>query len=281
VRKEAIHALELAGYAKSSRLTYPGVGKRQHRRWWTQSPVLTAAVAHQPLAVCAVRMAAAMGGWPSRRICIRVPLIGMSPDQWPLVTEEPRRDLIAIDVPIGLPEAGARECDRAARRLLGRPRRSSVFPAPVRAVLEASSHREACMIWERMEKKRMPIQAWSIVAKIVEVDRVLRGMPEVQPRVREVHPEVCFYYLAGGRPMQHKKKSDQGRSERLELLTPIFGANLADALEGRRELGCATDDILDAFVALWTARRAWAGTAIILPATPCVDSYGLPMEMVA
>ena len=36
---------------------------------------------------------------------------------------------IAIDIPIGLSSTGARACDLAARRLLGR-RRSSVFPAP-------------------------------------------------------------------------------------------------------------------------------------------------------
>ena len=39
---------------------------------------------------------------------------------------------LAIDIPIGIPEAGARPADREARALLG-PRRNSVFPAPVRA----------------------------------------------------------------------------------------------------------------------------------------------------
>jgi predicted RNase H-like nuclease len=39
-----------------------------------------------------------------------------------------------IDIPIGLPTTGARQCDGDARRLL-KTRRSSVFPAPVRAVL--------------------------------------------------------------------------------------------------------------------------------------------------
>jgi hypothetical protein len=49
---------------------------------------------------------------------------------------------VAVDIPIGLPDAGPRVCDVAARRLLG-PRRSSVFPAPVRAALDA--HRRG---WE-------------------------------------------------------------------------------------------------------------------------------------
>jgi predicted RNase H-like nuclease len=39
--------------------------------------------------------------------------------------------ILAIDIPIGLPERGARVCDIAARALLGPGRASSVFPAPI------------------------------------------------------------------------------------------------------------------------------------------------------
>jgi predicted RNase H-like nuclease len=46
-----------------------------------------------------------------------------------LLKIDPHPGVIAIDIPIGLPEKGARSCDREARRLLGRPRGSSVFPA--------------------------------------------------------------------------------------------------------------------------------------------------------
>lgn len=51
-------------------------------------------------------------------------------------------DIIAVDVPIGLLDAyevGGRACDRAARKFLGKTRRNSVFPAPVRPVLAAIS----------------------------------------------------------------------------------------------------------------------------------------------
>lgn len=57
-------------------------------------------------------------------------------------------DIVAVDVPIGLLDAykvGGRACDRAARKLLGRPRGSSVFPAPVRPVLTATSWEDACV----------------------------------------------------------------------------------------------------------------------------------------
>src|SRR4029453_1522890 len=60
---------------------------------------------------------------------------------------------MAIDIPIGLPSAGARECDQAARRLLGARRGSSVFPAPIRSVLRARSHAEASQRRQRVEGK--------------------------------------------------------------------------------------------------------------------------------
>lgn len=49
--------------------------------------------------------------------------------------------LAAIDVPIGLPDSGTREADRAARKFIG-PRASSVFPCPIRPVLDATSWQE-------------------------------------------------------------------------------------------------------------------------------------------
>src|ERR1043165_6133053 len=49
----------------------------------------------------------------------------------------------AIDIPIGLSASQPRAVDGEARRLLG-PRASSVFPAPVRATLDALSYRDAC-----------------------------------------------------------------------------------------------------------------------------------------
>jgi predicted RNase H-like nuclease len=198
-----------------------------------------------------------------------------------LAAASPPADLIALDVPIGLTDAGPRACDLAARRLLGPGRSSSVFPAPLRALLEASSHLDACAVRERIEGKRLPIQAWAIVPKIREVDAALRGDPELRARVREVHPEICFFHLAGGRPMAHAKKTPAGRAERLALLRPAFGPAVDAAMDDRHRLGCGADDVLDAFVALWTARRVWQGKAVILPTTPPRDRYGLPMEMVA
>lgn len=188
--------------------------------------------------------------------------------------------VVAIDVPIGLLETGTRGCDTAARQLLG-PRRNSVFTAPIRAMLKATSHRHACALRLRVEAKKVSIQAWGIICKVVEIDDALQTHPEWKGCVREVHPEVSFYHLNGNRPLTWPKKRAEGRRERLALLQPSFGDAVNNALEKRRQLGCAADDIIDAFVALWTARRIAGGTAARIPFSPPADSFGIPMEMLA
>ena len=194
---------------------------------------------------------------------------------------EPVPQIIALDIPIGLPEFGARGCDREARQLLGRGRASSVFPALIRPLLAATDHADACEKRLQVDGKRMSLQAWAIVPKIREIDSLLREDPELRTRVREVHPEVSFYFLAGGRPMRHGKKSRAGREERRVLLEPVFGHWLSAALEERRRMSAAEDDVLDAFVALWTAERIAHGQAQTIPAAPPVDACGLRMEIVA
>ncbi len=198
-----------------------------------------------------------------------------------LVQWRPPPEVVAVDIPIGLPDAGPRECDREARRLLGRPRASSVFPAPIRAVLDAHSHAEASRRRQRVEGRRLSIQTWLIVPKIREVDAVLRQEPSLRARVREAHPEVSFFFLRGGAPMAHGKRSAAGREERRRALVRVFGAAVPRALARRRQLGSAADDVLDAFAVLWTAERVVCGTARRLPATPPRDRCGLAMEIVA
>jgi predicted RNase H-like nuclease len=96
-----------------------------------------------------------------------------------------------------------------------------------------------------------------------------------------VHPEVSFYFLAGERPLQHSKKSGVGREERRKLLEPLFGEWLQATLAERARRTSAEDDVLDAFVALWTAERIAAGAARTIPSTPQRDAFGLRMEIAA
>lgn len=188
--------------------------------------------------------------------------------------------VVGVDIPIGLPEAGPRACDRLARGLLG-PRRSSVFPAPLRAVLAARDYAEACALRRRIEGRRMSRQAWNLVAKTRDVDELLARRGGLGGRVFEVHPELAFRELAGGCPMSFAKRTAAGREQRLGLLAARFGRDVLDVLEWRRGRGCAPDDVLDAFAVLWSAHRIRSGRALCLPGEPPTDRAGRPMRILA
>ena len=99
----------------------------------------------------------------------------------------------------------------------------SVFPAPVRSVLAASSWEDACARSRASAPggKAISKQTYFILPKIREVDDFLRARPELREVVREVHPEVCFCELAG-RPMDYPKKKQEGRDERRQALGRNF-----------------------------------------------------------
>lgn len=204
----------------------------------------------------------------------------IEPDLNGLFLRPVRPSVLAVDVPIGLPASGARACDLNARLILG-ARASSVFPAPIRGVLPAGSHAEASAIRREAEGKGMSIQAWAIVSKVRQVDEALRGTAELRAVVREVHPEVCFYFMAGRVPLLHSKKTAAGKAERLSLLRAHFGRAVDRMLSERPRKDCAADDVIDAAAATWTALRIAAGEEVVLPSLVPRDSYGLPMEMVA
>lgn len=136
-----------------------------------------------------------------------------------------RFDVVAVDVPIGLCyayETGGRACDRGARKCLQK-RASSVFPAPVRPVLAASSWEDACARSRASapEGKAISKQTFHILQKIKEVDDLLQARPDLRDVVREVHPEVCFCELAG-HPMDYPKSKRKGRDERRQPLGQVF-----------------------------------------------------------
>jgi predicted RNase H-like nuclease len=197
-----------------------------------------------------------------------------------LIYHEPKPEIIAIDIPIGLLEHGWRECDLEARRLLGPGRASSVFKAPIRPTLTAVSYKEACTISTQIEKKKISIQTWAIIHKIIDIDAALRQDFQLQTRLREVHPEICFCFLAEKQPLRYSKKNKLGYKERYALLEPVFGHWLQAALAEQRQLDCAKDDILDSFAALWTAKRIARGISQTIPSSPPSDFLGLCMEIV-
>lgn len=189
----------------------------------------------------------------------------------------------AIDIPIGIPDNGARSVDFAARSLLGSPRASSVFPVPCRPTLAATTYTEACAINRRASGggKAVSQQLFAMLPKMRAVDALMS--PVLQARVRECHPEVCFAILAGrGRGLVHSKKTAEGEAERIALHSHFLPPLQIDAIRATVGAGADRDDIVDALVCLVTAQRIAGGAAITLPRGRApTDSRGLRMEMLA
>ena len=183
--------------------------------------------------------------------------------------------LIVIDIPIGLLDHGARTCDVEARRLLGRPRGSSVFPSPIRTMLDARTWEEACRRRVEEEGKKCSKQVAGILPKIREVDEEMT--PVMQHRICEGHPELCFAMMNQGKPMSFNKRMKEGQEERLRLLLCHFPVTPMQL----RGVSGARADILDAYACLWTARRVVQGTAVSLTADTEVDSKGLKADIIA
>ncbi|MCH2171781.1 DUF429 domain-containing protein [Myxococcota bacterium] len=198
-----------------------------------------------------------------------------------LLEAPPIPSVLALDMPIGLPEAGGRSCDRLARVCLGSDRRNSVFPAPIRSALDASSHEQASEITQAIDGRRVSAQAWGLFPKIRQVDTWLRTCDLAGQRAWEAHPELSFWAWNEGCSMSHAKKTPSGREQRLRLAEAWLGPELLLRARGswkRSEL--ADDDILDAVANLWTAHRIGEGTAQVLPDPPPMDAVGLPMRIV-
>ena len=179
-------------------------------------------------------------------------------------------DAVALDVPIGLPALGrTRACDDLTRARLG-ARRSSVFAAPPREVLECASYAEA-----RPLAPSLSAQAFGLVPRIREVDRVLREQgPAVHRRVVECHPELAFSAMAAGRQPLVAKKTAAGALQRIRLLEEALDADLPWDVPGQASLDDALDAAACAMVALGWAR----GEAEVLGDE--VDALGTPMRIV-
>ena len=196
-----------------------------------------------------------------------------------LLQQQPEPLIIAIDIPIGLTEAGPRICDIEARKLLG-PRRSSVFPAPIRPALQGNTRQEADLISRQVDGRGVPAQAFAIYSKIRDLDRILSAKPQLQERIKEVHPEVCFWAWNDKEAMPNTKKSKEGKAQRRALINQVFGTETVNKIRAEYQRSIvSTDDIHDAFVALWTAERIFEGKAGVIPDPSPLDAMGIYMEM--
>jgi predicted RNase H-like nuclease len=184
--------------------------------------------------------------------------------------------VIAVDIPIGLSDCGGRLADSLARGFVGGKRASSVFSTPVRGILDAQTQPEASRRHFEIDGRKFGAHSFAILPKIREWDDLLRTDTEACKRVREIHPEVSFAALAGGMGLPESKRTPEGASVRKALLSPVFGHEVVDSLLARvPRQWAATDDVLDALVALWSAERIARGEARTLPEPAVIDSCGM------
>ena len=102
-------------------------------------------------------------------------------------------------------------------------------------------------------------------------------MPAHQAWVFEVHPEVCFWHLAGGKPMVFRKTQGEGREERLRLLSDLF-PEIRSHLQ-KRPTGVTVDDLLDAAAAAVSTCR-WLTDDVARVCELERDDRGLRVEIV-
>jgi len=212
------------------------------------------------------------------------PVFTVLPD-FAAVLADPRRPaIIAVDMPIGLPDRvgpGGRGPEREVRRLLG-ARQSSVFAVPSRLAVMAEDYRRSCDIAMATSDppKKVSKQCFQLFPKMREIDGLMS--PDLEARVFEAHPEVSLWRLNGGRPMALPKKvksrpSPPGIEERAVLLARHgYDCGFLDQLLPR---GVGRDDLIDAAVLALTAVRIAKGDGLSFPAAPERDGKGLRMAI--
>ncbi len=166
-------------------------------------------------------------------------------------------EVLALDIPIGLPEGKERrQCDLAAKAFL-KPKSSTVFFTPPRPVLEAPTYQEGNQLSWHDYERGVSAQAYALGQKILEVDPIAAN----DHRVIEVHPEVCFRAMKGG-PLDYSKRSWNGQAERRRLIVGA-GIDLPDDLPDAGK--APPDDLLDAAAAAWSAWRVVRCQTKVLP----------------
>ena len=187
------------------------------------------------------------GAWVGARLDGRTVELLALPDA-AAVLAVPDVEVVGIDMPIGLSDDGVRACDVEARRRLGRAG-SSVFPAPVRAVLAAPDYADARRrSVEATGGRSLSAQSFQLVRSIAALDDAL-GHPPAE-HVVEVHPELAFRALDDR--VCDPKSSARGQAQRIRALQPVI--DVLDALADA-PAGLPAVDALDACAAAWSARR--------------------------
>jgi predicted RNase H-like nuclease len=189
---------------------------------------------------------------------------------------------LGVDIPIGLPdrvEKGGRPADRLARELLKPYRSSSVFSAPCRPALACQTYEKAAAVTRARSAAGQSLtrQSFGLFPKLREVDALMTA--ERQRTVHEVHPELSFARMNGGRPLEVSKQHREGQDLRTELLQGAGFEISSTSVKRMAKAGVGRIDVLDAHAVCWTAARIARGEGERLGRDTDVDKRGLRMEM--
>ena len=197
--------------------------------------------------------------------------------------EFPKINYLFIDIPIGLSDYGfKRLVDAKLRDILPPNRKSSVFNAPSRPSIYSDSYNDAKQAELRLHGKSISIQSWNISKKIKELDQYFHENPQVTYKLRESHPEFCFYKLNNNIPLQFSKKMSIGIEERLSILKN-FVSDVEDSFNKfynkNKYTGLKKDDVIDS-IALYVCADKWeknGGRSI--SQLPPKDLRGIPCKI--
>ncbi|MFI5100999.1 MAG: DUF429 domain-containing protein [Actinomycetes bacterium] len=163
-------------------------------------------------------------------------------------------EVVAVDIPVGLPATGRRACDVAGRAALGGTAASRLFFAPPRYALDAPDLATANDLLRARGEPGMSAQTYALRAAVLEV--ATADLP-----VCEVHPDLSFTAMTGH--VLASKHTATGVQERMDALAGWTDVRSAVSSAPAR---VGVDDVLDALVAAWTATRIRSGRAITYPA---------------
>ncbi|MEZ5191564.1 MAG: DUF429 domain-containing protein [Nocardioides sp.] len=141
--------------------------------------------------------------------------VRVAPTLAELVASGEPPDVLAVDVPIGLPDHGRRVADVLARRALP-GKAPSVFPTLVRAAYAAPTYAAARAAQLAATGHSASAQADALRARVLDADAFVRAGPTFA--VLEAHPELAFARLAGAAPVLEPKRTPAGVALRRRLL---------------------------------------------------------------
>ena len=215
----------------------------------------------------------------------QAPQIAVHANFGDVVAALPPDSVVAVDMPIGLPErigSGGRGPEALLRPLLGE-RQSSVFFVPSRAAVSAPDYSVACAaaLATSEPPRKVSKQCFFLFPKILEIDALLRTDPALSGRIFESHPEGAFMRLNGGALSEPKKVKSQPHGPGLDQRRALLErAGLQpDLVWGTPPRGAGPDDLLDACACLVTAMRIARGEATSLPNPPGRDDFGIPVAI--